>query len=519
MSDSAAPHPQSSSSNSFPGWRSIALCLGIAVGASVVSVLAYTPHFYAWRALGNYIVHRAPEYSRANALLLQVQDPWSTRYDPLHHVLAWRMLFPVLWHYTHLPPRAILAMPHVGCVAALWLVAWLTYRSLQRWTPTILGTLLFATLPWFFVSSGWLGYFDSWYVLGLVATAFVPSRWALGIAALLTPWVDERFLLALPVTLFVREASLHRLEERAWRDALYDVVLAIAGAFPYLAARAIFWLQGDADSQTYIQAHALNLPDVVPSRFLAGLWSGYRAGWLLIGLGLWIWARRAGWKWGATLILTVVATAVGGLFIATDMSRTVMMICPTLVWGVWLWEASRPMSQAWLLPAVVAANFLLPATHELWFSQFTIGRLPAELANLRETSLPGLEAANLIVEAESLLAQGQIPAARAKLDEALSIDDTYAVAYAHRAAMHINEKDLASAAVDAAEAVRLDPTMPYAYYLRGYISALRGDRAAAYEDLRKAVGYGGPNWNKRNEALRLLEQIAPPQPTDVPATP
>jgi tetratricopeptide (TPR) repeat protein len=172
-----------------------------------------------------------------------------------------------------------------------------------------------------------------------------------------------------------------------------------------------------------------------------------------------------------------------------------------------------------LLPAVVAANFLLPATHELWFSQFMIGRFPAELARLREPSLPGLDAANLIIEAETLLSEGKIPAARAKLDEALSIDNTYAVAYAHRAAMHINEKDLGSAAADASEAVRLDPTMPYAYYLRGYINALRGDRDAAYEDLRKAIGYGGPNWSRRNEALRLLEQIAPAQPTNAPATP
>ena len=80
--------------------------------------------------------------------------------------------------------------------------------------------------------------------------------------------------------------------------------------------------------------------------------------------------------------------------------------------------------------------------------------------------------------------------------------------------MRINEKDLAGAAFDAAEAVRLDPTMPYAYYLRGFVNAARGDRAAAYEDLRKALGDGGPNWSKRGEALRLLEQIAPGLPVN-----
>ena len=134
---------------------------------------------------------------------------------------------------------------------------------------TILVTLLFATLPWFFVSSGWLGYFDSWYVLGLVAAAFVPSRWVLGAAAALTPWVDERFLLAArgPVDSRGVAAAYGRSRRTC---SPFDVAIAVAGAIPYLAARAIFWLHGDADSQTYIQAHAQTLPDVLPSRFLAG---------------------------------------------------------------------------------------------------------------------------------------------------------------------------------------------------------------------------------------------------------
>ena len=67
--------------------------------------------------------------------------------------------------------------------------------------------------------------------------------------------------------------------------------------------------------------------------------------------------------------------------------------------------------------------------------------------------------------------------------------------------------------------MRLDPTMPYAYYLRGFVNAARGDRAAAYEDLRKALGYGGPNWSKRGEALRLLGEIAPGLPVNTPAKP
>src|SRR5262249_12061976 len=159
------------------------------------------PRFDLWRGVGDFIAHRAPEYGRANALLAQIAAPGEKNFDPMHRVIAWRVLFPVIWHVAHLPPKSLLAMPHVGFVAALWLVALPTYRLFSGWLSAALVTLLFAPLPWFFVSTGWLGYFDSWLVLGLVAAAFVQSRWVLAAACLLTPWIDERFVLALPLTL------------------------------------------------------------------------------------------------------------------------------------------------------------------------------------------------------------------------------------------------------------------------------------------------------------------------------
>lgn len=491
-----------------PGRRSIvATCLLIGVTAAIASILAYTPRFFAWPAVGNYVVHRAPEYGRANALLMQIQDPWNRKYDPLHEVLAWRMFFPLLWHYSHLPSRWILAMPHLGCVATLWLVAWLTYQRLRRWMTAILTTLLFAVLPWFFVSSGWLGYFDSWYVLGLLVAAFLPSRWALATSCLVTPWIDERFILALPLTLVLREGAWARSEERSWRESRFDVALAIACTAPYLAIRALAWLLGDADAQTYVQTHLQTLPQVPLWRFFAGLWSAYRAGWLLIVLGLWIWTRRAGWKWGLGLTAVFAATAVGGLLIANDMSRSEMMTCAVLVFGIWLWESWRPRSFAWLLPVVVAANFLLPATHELWALQFSISRFPTEWARLMAPTPSGLVAANLIVEAESLLAQGRQAEALAALDQAIALDKTYAVAFAHRAALKVSINDMPGAEIDADQALRLNPMMPYAYYIRGMVRAALAKPEAARADVRMALEYGGPNWGLRGRAESLLEAI------------
>ena len=40
-----------------------------------------------------------------------------------------------------------------------------------------MGTVVFGAAGWYFASASWLGYFDSWVVLGLLLLAFAPSRW------------------------------------------------------------------------------------------------------------------------------------------------------------------------------------------------------------------------------------------------------------------------------------------------------------------------------------------------------
>ena len=133
----------------------------------------------------------AAEFDRAVPSLAQLDNPWAPVNHPFHMVIGWRLLFPVVGHYLHLSHGVYLALPHVGCMLTLWLVAALTYRRLGRWCITFVATAIFTALPWFFVSSSWLTHFDSWLILGLLVAAFIPSAVALGAACLLTPWVDE----------------------------------------------------------------------------------------------------------------------------------------------------------------------------------------------------------------------------------------------------------------------------------------------------------------------------------------
>ena len=271
----------------------------------------FTPRLVLWR--GMLVSQRLPfpEVHRAFDTLRQLQNLWEPADTPSNAVLAWRLLFPAIWHYGHLPAVAFLAMPFIGCLLSLWLTAWLTYRRLGDWRQTWMVTALVAALPWFFVSTGWLAYFDSWLMLGLLLVAFVPSRVALALTCVLTPWIDERFVFALPVAVPVRLIALGRIENRAWRDLAIDLaVVALAGT-AYPAIRVAVWMRGDPGSTAYVQAHWEELKGVSNWRLFEGLWSGARAGWLMIGARDLFAAQRIGWKWGGLFAAIVIFTAIG----------------------------------------------------------------------------------------------------------------------------------------------------------------------------------------------------------------
>ena len=127
----------------------------------------------------------------------------------------------------------------------------------------------------------------------------------------------------------------------AWSELFVDLAVVALTSFPYPAIRAISWLQGDANSTKYVRNHWSELPTVPWIRFLDGMWSGYRVAWLVNVAGLVLVARRIPWRFGLPLVMVELGTAVCGLFIAWDMSRSMMMIIPLLLLSMWLWEEWR----------------------------------------------------------------------------------------------------------------------------------------------------------------------------------
>jgi hypothetical protein len=515
--------------------RLAVLTLVVAVAAATTVTARFSPRFALWRGLSiaGDLPSPAAEFDRAVVSLAQLDDPWAPVNHPYHMVVGWRKLFPFVGHYLHLSHGMYLVLPHIGCLFALWLTAALTYRRVGHWFSTFVITATFAALPWFFVSSSWLTHFDSWLMLGLLVAAFVRSRAALTAMCLLMPWIDERFLLCLPATLAVRAVALGQIERRAWAELRGDLVIAIAASVPYPAIRAVSWYFGDPNSSTYVRNHWAELPTVPWYRFVDGFWSGYRVAWLLIAVGTVLAARRVGWRFAAMLALVEFGTAVCGLFIAWDMSRSMMMIAPMLVLSMWLWEewrgeradasqmslepVSGPTRELWtfrwrrlllasFLPAVLVANLIVPAYHMLWATYWPVQPFYIEYGKWHNP--PNLfRAAEHLQNARRLKEEHHIDAAIAELNEALQYEANYPLALIERAVLRTQTGDLAGAEDDCSAAVQSQADYPYAFLLRGALRSLRGERQGAAADFRQALAIAPPNWEFREEATRRLTEV------------
>lgn len=514
-SDNESPRPAVKRGVEY--WPALG-CLVIALVVSSVTVLRYAPRYTYWRGVHLNILKEAPEYGRAVYVLQQVHDPW-VALPKLHAVIRWRLLFPLLWHYLRLPPDWLLIVPHIGCVIVLWLSAWLTYRRTHTWGATILAVLLVAPLPWFFVSCGWLGYFDSWLMLGLFVASFANAPAALAAACLLTPWVDERFVLALPLVLIVRAAALGYIPAHQWRDLRVDLLVACAATAPYVVIRAIAWWRGDAATATYIYDHLIMVSNVSLGWFVAGFWFAYRAAWLVLAVGIVCTVPAVGLRWAALLAVAMLILSVGGLFIAFDMSRTLMIVCPVLLLGVWT-MTQGPKSVAWLVPAIAVANFLLPAEHALWFKSWPIRSLPTEWQSSPE---PFFKAGELMNEANQLFAINQLVDSRLKLDEAITIYPYYPEAYLARAFVRGKTGDKAGYEADVGLALRLRPDYADALLFRASIALEHRAPRAAIQALEAALAAAPAGWPYRELAARSLQQakalLAVPAGGQPPARP
>ena len=277
---------------------------------------------------------------------------------------------PVAARALGLPDWATLGLAHLGCAALIGYLALLGRRLSPNAHPAaIFGFCLTAgaSAP-FITSMGWLGYYDSLLAIALLTVAFTRIQLLIIAACLCAPWIDERFVLGLPLALLVRFSLNPQSPLSEWlkREALVPLALTLA----YTALR--LRLGGSGGSQTilqYLQQFVFEQPLSGLQR-LFGAWSGLRLGWILAVIGLaaaFTSSSRLRSTLAPVLLITAVLTALISLHTALDLSRSTVLLLPLVPLG-WI-AASRMLHPRGLTIGALSLGLLsasLPAHHVFW---------------------------------------------------------------------------------------------------------------------------------------------------------
>jgi hypothetical protein len=460
--------------------------VALASGAFLLLVVFFSPSWVVFRAW-----RRAPEtfgpaveVRRGVTVLAQAADPGAEIRDPVHRIVRWRLLVPAVAHVLRLPPAATLGLSYVGCVVALAALIALgrrgtfapaagSERQALSASEAFGLAVVCGSAGWFFASTGWLGYYDSLLLLGLLVVAWSPHPAVVVAACVLTPWVDERFVLGFPLALAVRWLVGRTSRERSRRDVLREAIVPALAVIAFVALRlTLAGAGGSPEVGTY--ASWIAFDRLTPSRLALGAWQGLRVGWsvLLAGVAA-AWSR--GKRRSAFALALLTATGAGiGLFTSNDPARSMVLLVPLVPLGWGFARGVRWWSRLHAPLFLAAAALLLPAQHVV--SDFTrpIWGLWREMRQLREPP-PPLAAATYGAGAESAMRQG----------------------------------DLAGAARLAWVAVRLDPESAAAHNLMGVVLARLGRQVEAERELGAAVALDPANNDYRANLRRLREHPAP----------
>lgn len=318
------------------------LICGVLVIAGL-SVLRYTPEVWFWRGIPIQWIGAA----RVPAIVAQFRDPigWSTlAMNSAEPALSWRLLLPLAGHSLHLTTQQYLALPWVGALWLLFLSGWYAWKLSGSWQRSVLAMAFVATsAPWF-MATICLGQYEVFAWVALLGFAFSRSFLVAALACLLGPWIDERFLLILPLgaVLRARSGCAHW-----WQPAL--------AILPYVLIRLGVTAMGSDQSVN----HHLALQSAAFGGYIGavplGWWYGFRLAWIAIACAAilcWQTASRA--ERGVLLAGGLGLAAI--VFLAWDSTRSIAVLVGLVVFGTARWRWSLR-----LLWIALILNFLLPA--------------------------------------------------------------------------------------------------------------------------------------------------------------
>lgn len=330
--------------------------------ALVISAWFYPPRLQVWSRRDV----RLQEWSRADGFLKQCEQPFRQDVEP---AVRWRLLPPLVCHALGLKGNRPLAFCWAGlALFSILLAARLDLLGGNRlWA--VIGTVGFATSGPFITALDWLGLNDGWYLIALLESAAGSSLGSLAVWTLIGPWVDERFLIALPLALYIR-TRLHPRQPGSSRRAC---LVAGAGIAPYIVLRIGYSLaHGDAASSNYIGA-MLEVFRIYADYLPLGWAMGYRLCWMVIAAGLM--AKGASWRGRSTGIALSAAALIAISVIAWDLDRSTGVLLPAYLAGIVLTARagagetdSRRARLLMIGLACVLVNLALPYAHIVGFT-------------------------------------------------------------------------------------------------------------------------------------------------------
>lgn len=473
----------------------------LAAGCFALLIVFFSPSWGAFR-----LWSRVPEMSgmlevrRGVSVLEQVAHPGAPVPDELHRAIQWRLLFPALGHVLSLPPGLFFALTHVGCLLLLAYLVTLLRRNNFGWLDTGLATIALGSASWFFTSTGWLGYFDSWLALALLLAAFAEKRRLVWLACLLAPWIDERFVVAAPLALFCR--WLHRPEKfDLKRDTGIPAALLAAFLFVRLGL-----LAGHSASGATVGGYlgARNYLDAPLARIALGIWEGLRAGWcFVVAAVVLLWPRRACALVLGAALLGLMAV---GLATAQDYSRSMTMLLPAAVLGLLL---AHERAAGWfppLLRAAAAVALVLPAHHVMNDAVNPIFNLQHELAVLDHppaVAMPELYELRAIHAME----RGEFASADADLALAIKLSANPASPAKQRGILAASQGRWADARGYFSTMAEHDPQNPDAWFMCAQASLALGHAPAARTDIDRALSLAPADWKTRPDVARFLAKL------------
>lgn len=355
--------------------RSRGAFIGVTVALSLaVSLTVLSPRLF--------LLFGAPypgtfEWDRGLSFLAQVRDPFDAPVEP---ALRWRLAPALLGHLLHLPGYAAFAVPWAGLVAALAYTTALAETRLRDRLDSLLLVVLVGTLAAVQSITMAHGMNDGWLLLALLATAFSSHPALRAGTAFIGPWIDERYLFALPLSVACRAVFTPTGARAvpAWRFAVWE----IAGAACYLGLRLAFTLRhSDPISEAFMRQALSLVPTYLPHAPL-GWWMGQRAAWVLV-----VFAFVAAWRLhGRAAAVGIALATVAGFgaitLLAADLTRTTNFFFPLTCAGAFAAGHVVGAQRTRWFAALLGLNLVLPFAMMTYIWIVPIHSLPFELLRL-----------------------------------------------------------------------------------------------------------------------------------------